>query len=339
MGRDQSRGCNSVTARVIGLFTETLLHLGTGQSAGDVDLPVQRERHTGYPVIPASSLKGSLRGAARNLWGASDGRIAVLFGPETQSADLHAGALSVGEGHIAAFPVRSIPGPFRWVTCDMVLGRLTRDLEAAGALLAPGGAAQAAGADGAPGVAGAAAAPAPVARTMVLEDYEISGQELPRAMTGGRRAWGQLAPLLPPEGPYAAVADALGERLLLVPDKGFEYLCRAATEVAARVALNEQKTSENLWFEEALPRDCLFYAIIRVGPSHAPPGARDAGAADPAGAFDDLLEGVPYLQMGGNETVGQGWCRIVAAKQVAVAAASADGAPAGSPTGEGVAAR
>lgn len=36
---------------ILGLFSETSLHPGMGQIVGVVDLPVARERTTGYPVI------------------------------------------------------------------------------------------------------------------------------------------------------------------------------------------------------------------------------------------------------------------------------------------------
>lgn len=39
----------------------TPLHAGSGQDLGIVDLPIQRERHTGFPKIEASGLKGSIR--------------------------------------------------------------------------------------------------------------------------------------------------------------------------------------------------------------------------------------------------------------------------------------
>ena len=45
---------------VVSLFTRTPLHVGCGSSVGIVDLPVLRERTTGFPTIPGSALKGSL---------------------------------------------------------------------------------------------------------------------------------------------------------------------------------------------------------------------------------------------------------------------------------------
>ena len=43
------------------IYAETSIHAGTGSDIGIVDLPIQRERHTEYPVIWSSSLKGAIR--------------------------------------------------------------------------------------------------------------------------------------------------------------------------------------------------------------------------------------------------------------------------------------
>jgi len=43
------------------LYVETPLHTGSGRGLGTVDLPIQRERVTGYPMVQASSIKGCLR--------------------------------------------------------------------------------------------------------------------------------------------------------------------------------------------------------------------------------------------------------------------------------------
>ncbi|HLY31875.1 MAG TPA: RAMP superfamily CRISPR-associated protein, partial [Ktedonobacterales bacterium] len=48
-------------AALLFLYTETPLHAGTGASLGIVDLPIQREVHTQYPMIQGSSVKGALR--------------------------------------------------------------------------------------------------------------------------------------------------------------------------------------------------------------------------------------------------------------------------------------
>lgn len=48
-------------ARPFFIIVETPLHAGSGNDLGIVDLPIQRERHTDFPKIEGSGLKGSIR--------------------------------------------------------------------------------------------------------------------------------------------------------------------------------------------------------------------------------------------------------------------------------------
>ena len=54
-------------ARPFFMVVETPLHAGSGTELGIVDLPIQRERHTGFPKIEASGLKGCIREAFEEL--------------------------------------------------------------------------------------------------------------------------------------------------------------------------------------------------------------------------------------------------------------------------------
>jgi len=51
------------TAEPFFIHVITPLHAGSGSDLGIVDLPIQRERHTGFPKIEGSGLKGSIREA------------------------------------------------------------------------------------------------------------------------------------------------------------------------------------------------------------------------------------------------------------------------------------
>jgi len=86
------------------VYVETPLHAGSGRALGAVDLPIQRERVTGYPIVQASGLKGRLRAEARAR---KMSNLEVVFGPETDKAHEHAGALSTGDAKILLFPVFS----------------------------------------------------------------------------------------------------------------------------------------------------------------------------------------------------------------------------------------
>ena len=68
----------------------------------------------------------------------------------------------------------------------------------------------------------------------------------------------------------------------------------------ARNLLDENKISKNLWYEETIPPDTLFYALLMARP----------GEKDSLVSTVELFSQHPYLQIGGNETIGQGWSTI-----------------------------
>src|SRR5438874_9204607 len=89
------------------LHALTSLHPGSGTALGAVDLPVQRERHTQWPTIPGSALKGILRDrcreeartrhdGSRKKANEEDDLLVAVFGPgKVEEGTSHAGALSV----------------------------------------------------------------------------------------------------------------------------------------------------------------------------------------------------------------------------------------------------
>lgn len=287
------------------LHAHTGLHPGTGQALGTVDMPVQRERHTHWPLIPASTLKGVLRDTLRPLDGAiEDGkqmdraRWLAVFGPETANAGEHAGALAVTDARILAFPVRSARGVFVWATCKAVLDRLRRDLKLSvgdslppvppvepGTALVPRGAGLLA--DG---------------EQLLLEEYDFSD-------AGDSTGFGNwLAEM-------QVVDDGTGkrlrERLVVLPDDDFGEFTRHATEVVARIKLDyETKTVQDgaLFYEEFLPPETLFYAMLLATPSRKkeltiPAVEVIAGVARAMGE-------AKYLQIGGNASIGKGICAV-----------------------------
>jgi len=101
-------------------------------------------------------------------------------------------------------------------------------------------------------------------------------------------------------------------RLVILNDDDFKYLVKYATQVSARIKLNEDKTTTgnggNLWYEETLPPETLLYAItLYHKPRHSM--ERMNNAHEVANSFQDIIAD-EFIQIGGNETVGQGWCSI-----------------------------
>ena len=149
------------------LMCETPLHAGSGSELGIVDLPIQRERHTDFPKIEGSSLKGGIREAfeepadlnkplqigtkpmassslkavtAGTKPGSPEYRNAIhgdyyqdaielTFGPENAGNDAHAGALGFTDARLLLFPVKSMKGVFAWITCPKALQQFRNDLK------------------------------------------------------------------------------------------------------------------------------------------------------------------------------------------------------------------
>lgn len=286
------------------LFVHALspLHAGTGQSIGAIDLPTAREKSTGLPYLPGSSLKGSLRDV---FAGHADQR--NLFGPDTKNASDHAGALVFGDANLLLLPVRSVSGTWAWATSPYLLERFVRDAAAA---VKPG--------EGPPAVPDVATVGDAVVtsacslRTQVNGKSRIVFEDLDLAPTEAEEARGWAAwfgtRLFPANG-EAPWRSILEKKLCIVHDDILSFLADQGTDVVARVALDvETKTVKQgaLWYEESLPVESVLSSLVTALPN---------GRCSPEEALVSLrsrLGQVPSVQLGGKATVGRGRCRLAA---------------------------
>lgn len=285
----------SMKVNLLFLYAESALHVGTGASVSVVDLPIQRERITQHPIVPGSSLKGVLRSQSTD----GDDKKTIIFGPapEERKAHEHAGAITVGDAHVVLFPVRALSGVFAYVTCPLVLARLTRDLQHAG--LAPGWSVPAVGENRALVTTRSAVT---VNGKVVLEEFAFQAEASSDA--DAIAAWlAQHA--LPTSAEYAFWREKLQDSLVILPDTDFRDFALNSTEISTHVRLDPNtKTvaSGALWTEEALPSDVLLSSLIIVRRSR-----KDENGADAQTINDWLRDALPTrLQLGGNETTGQG---------------------------------
>ncbi|MBN2452280.1 MAG: type III-B CRISPR module RAMP protein Cmr4 [Lentisphaeria bacterium] len=298
--------------RILTLFTRTPLHVGAGNSVGAVDAPILRERHTRFPIISGSSLKGVLA----DLWADDanlertdkgdhvrkpDGDASWLFGAEDAK---HAGALLVGEARLLAFPVRSAKGCFAWIMCPTILRRAVRDGVLKGIAV-----------ETVPDVADDRALwqdGAVVAHheEVMLEEYVVGRENaLPAQIADAFAA-------LPVDDP---VWTGAASRLVLVSDGMMGFFCSAACEVAQHVRINDATGTASeggLFNQENVPAETLFYAVLCA---HNGWGRFSTGeqhrAADALGALGDRLASRQHLlQIGGDETTGLGWCSVTLAE-------------------------
>ena len=285
----------ATTSSLVVLHAQTPLHPGAGTALGVVDLPVQRERHTRWPMIPGSSVKGVLRDAFRR--GTSADLCSDIFGPETDQAEKHAGALSVTDARILAFPVRSLQGVFAYATAPAVLHRLRRDLALVGDIDVP--LPEAALANGR--VHAAADSPLLVDDRIVLEEFDLQVEPWDAFTTLAR----QLAAWISDDEP---TRNDFARRLVLLDDNQFTHFVRHGTEVVARIGLDyERKTVRKgaLFYQEFLPAETIMYSLVMA---HAVRSDTECSAAD---VLQHLRQNTPaVLQFGGDETTGKGFCHV-----------------------------
>ena len=258
-------------ASMLGLLAETPVHPGSGRGLGVVDLPVAREAATGYPVIVGSSLKGALRDKAES----ASGDAAIHFGQPDRAGDL-----LVSDGRLLLLPVRSLTSSYRWATCPHLIERYNRDLTRAGLLPR-------------------SAVPA-VERGTVLAtgEDELYLEERQFSVTGSPDS---LSEAIGPTILHDATRQRLDSQIALLHDDDFAWFARYGLAIQARIALEDDSRDQHqsLWYEETLPPDTVMYSLV-MGRNKEATGALDALFPD-----ED-----PYLQAGGNETVGQGWFAV-----------------------------
>lgn len=281
------------------LFLHALspLHAGTGQGVGAIDLPIAREKATGIPLVPGSTIKGVLRS---EYTGPDKEKV---FGPETENASDHAGAVQFSDLQLLFLPVRSLAGTFAWVTSPLLLQRYQRDVTLANAGLALNTVPTISEENTclvAPAPDSALVFPGQGQHRVVLEDLDLRPQEDTNV-----QAWAQT--LAPQIFGGDATARLFPPRVCIVHDNVMAYLLDVATEVVARIQLEpEKKTVKRgaLWYEEALPAESILVGLILA----QPPAKTGLSAEQAIQAVRSLSN--QLIQVGGSATVGRGLCRI-----------------------------
>ena len=297
----------SSSVLVATIYTLTPTHCGTGSTSGAVDLPIARESHTQLPILPASGIKGSLRSRLKNeardgSGGLDEQRLKALFGPDVQSDSdgLSAGALAFTEGHLLVYPIRTLSHPWLYVTAPFLLDRVNREYRAITSrkepLLSAGVSPE--------GGQVLTANPALEGKPLMLEDFLYPGGDV-NYSDSLQVLVEEIASLLPEA--ETETLKRLKTHLVLISDGEFIQLLQHAIPVQARIKLNERKTTTddggNLWYEEQLPSDCLFTSFVLPRP-----GSTSNQTRESLSELEQACTDLRFLQLGGNETVGQGLC-------------------------------
>lgn len=285
------------------------VHMGAGTATGVIDNPIQREVHTGHPSFAGSGLKGAIRHAFSALGGDSD-RIDALFGP--RSGELHAGAVSFGDGQLVALPVRSRRQGYVHVTSPHALARLRRLLVSAGYTPEWEIPALPDSAESHPAALGTPEGVAMLAtdeQALHLEVFQFQMTAEPAVAAIGQ--WLAKHALAPEQGDY--FRDKLARDLVVLDDTDLDHFSRNAMLVEPHVRINEDTGAADdggLFYTENLPPETLMVAPVLASAERT--GNHELDAEAVMGRMRTALHDRTF-QVGGDATTGRG---LVAARML-----------------------
>lgn len=317
------------SAKPLFLIVETSLHAGSGSDLGIIDLPIQREKHTGYPKIEGSGIKGAVREVFRtqpNLkaleldWNitsvendAYKEAINLAFGAD--QGDLHAGALGFTDARLLLFPVKSVSGVFGWITCPAVLERFKHDLSICQPNITfnftpPEG-------NQVPTDSDLIVSD----NKIVLEEYTFEVQETDDCKKLANWISNNC---LPSDEVYEYWRDKIQKSLVVLSNDDFCDFVSLSTEVIARIKINQETGTVQkgaLWYEEYLPSDSILYSLALTSPifqeNDVDKGIfqltkqeKKENRDESEKVMEFLEDGLPaVIQLGGNATIGKGIVR------------------------------
>lgn len=327
-------------AKPLFLICETPLHAGSGSDLGIVDLPIQRERHTDFPKIEGSSLKGGLREAfeepsnigktfkvgKKDVTSSSlqaktsdeyQEAIDLTFGKEDAGDKAYSSALGFTDARLLLFPVKSMKGVFAWITCPKALQQLQNDLKLCNGIQMDW-----------------AVPDAPILPNgcqlfvsdkkdkIVLEEYTFAiAAEADKDGNCSKLAKWLSERLFPQKEPvYDYWREKIKTDLVVLDNDDFRDFVMLSTEVITRTKIDNATGTVArgaLFTEEYLPAESVLYSLVLASPIFK-------GKQDEKGIFnqpdrpekeEELIwqffkGGLPeVMQLGGNATIGKGIVR------------------------------
>lgn len=277
------------------------IHAGSGASFAAVDLPIQRERHTNWPHVQASGVKGAMRAHYRDFT-KDKTLINLLFGYDKADKDFHTeyfkddekkqkvddnfpGAVSFSDAKLLAFPIRSNVAPFVWVTCPAVLTRLNRDLSFAG-------------------LSEMGNPPPIIGENALCLSGGISGNVILEAVVVNVQVE-EIHNPIPQDFPAL-------NKLLLVSDEVFKYAVESCTEIQTQIKIDSETgtatgtaASGALRYQELLPADSVLYSVVYYSRAVFDNSLQSETIR---GHVEEVITN--FIQIGGDETLGRGICKI-----------------------------
>ena len=291
----------------------TPLHIGSGTTLDIIDLPIQREAHTDFPIMPSTSIKGVIRG---EYWiNKVDNNPEIPDEPPEECFETinnkkvfkkdnnnekckffdlfgfgdKEGDIIFTDGKILLFPVKSVKGVFAWITCPLVLERFERDI---GIDLG--------------------------AKSLKIDDESAKAMGNEIVINGGDENYLVLEELsfkvenngsgiienLYNQLPQELKDNTDKEKIAILSNNNFRYFVKNHTEVNARIRINQEtgtvdKETGALWYEELVPAETVFYNLI----------LSRTDSEDNINTITDFIND-KIFQFGGDETLGRGFTKV-----------------------------
>lgn len=314
---------------------ETPLHMGSGIDLSVVDMPIAREKHTGFPKLESSGIKGAFRSFFNNKGYEWKDKVNILFGPEDDGSK-YSSSLVLYEGKILLFPVKTLRGVFGWITCPMVLNRFKADmaifkddieentkedtrnrcnmsdikdssvssentiLSDQSDIIYPYGTFK---------------------ENVIIEDFtfKINSPEPNQEM----KELVHISDILSKNIESQLIERKIKKDIFVVSDDAFNYFVNMSTEISTRVRLENGIVNAGPFTEEYVPAEAVFYGFTEMNniPKNAiTPENVKKEHEDEIGKenlkdklFNEFINNLNYIQLGGNTTLGKGIVKIIKA--------------------------
>lgn len=318
------------------LIAQTPVHAGSGSDLGVIDLPIQRESHTGFPKIEASGIKGVFREFFTKSETDMDKKVAeILFGPE--EGDAHQSAIGFIDARILFFPVKSVKGIFAWVTCLDCLAKFNDMLNFSGLSI---------GDKDGPidlGSSGLSVSSITANSSIAISkngDLSVVLEEYPQIVTENalltRFAKWFSENILSASG-LGYQSEKFKTSLVILDSQMFAQFVKHSTEVIPRIRINSDKGTVQkgaLWYEEYLPVETILYSTLLSSQPMIDSDTlkkhlehlkdTDGDIYSKAIALENSADNVmqmvtsnfpSIIQIGGNATLGKGFMKPVLFKK------------------------
>jgi len=262
-----------MTTDLIKIKALTNLHVGGNSiSFGVIDKLVQRDPATSFPVIHASSLKGATNEyCTSGLFRENELDIGGIFGNQENS-----GQNKFFSAYLLTMPVRSNIQPWFNATCPALLKDLYEVLLAFDKV----------------SIATCIKGLYDSVKNFQGDEFTVFTETCPANIL--IEDWNKMGINLNSWVPELEKWFGPKEDLVVLRDDLFLELCENLP-VVARNRLDEPR---NLWYEELVPRQSVFWMV------HLRPEVADMDI------FEKIIKKKSPLQIGANATVGMGYCSL-----------------------------